>query len=135
MWINLYDNYVWKRFIIYAFNISDSFSLTNYCWSDDKKLNYEYYCLNEQLENDMINNCCLPHGIWGEFTVTYYKCNYHAMSIIQTIPNISEMIFPKFPEDISFYINEKMWFKSVTHDEYWEVIDLNIQDELRNGLF
>ncbi|MBP1545459.1 MAG: hypothetical protein J6A37_02535 [Oscillospiraceae bacterium] len=130
MWLDLYDSKIWKKFIEYAFRKSDYFSLKNYCWSEDRNLNYEYHILNDRLEKYIHSDNSLPKGIWGEYKVSYYECSFHTMSIIREIPNITKMIFPEFAEDICFYIDDKMWFESITHDEYWKIKDTHIQNDI-----
>ncbi len=130
--IDLSHNATWRKFINYAFKISDMFSLTNYCWSSDCSLNYNYYQLTERLQKyeENVFSKKLPHGIWGEYSISYFECNFFTMSLILEISNICEMKFPSFPEDICFYIEDKMWFESTTHDEIWRLTDptQNIED-------
>lgn len=127
---------IWHKFIYFAFERSVFFSLKNYDWSKDCSLNYSYNRLNEQLNEYKIDKSnCLSNGVWGEYTISYYKCNFFSMSIVQEIANICDMVFPNLPEDICFYKDDKMWFESITHDEYWRVIDPKVQIELQNKLF
>ncbi len=123
MYIDLRDKAVWRKFINYAFKTSDMFSLTNYCRSTDSTLNYNYYQLTERLQKyeDNVFSKKLSHGIWGEYSISYFECNFFTRSLILEISNICELKFPKFPEDICFYIKDKMWFKSRTHDETWSL--------------
>lgn len=124
---------VWHKFIYFAFDRSDFFSLENYDWSKDSSLNYSYNRLNEQLSEYKIDKSeRLPDGVWGEYTISYYKCNFSSMSIVQEIANICDMVFPDLPEDICFYKDDKMWFESITHDEYWRVTDPEVQIELQD---
>lgn len=128
-------NDIWHKFIYFAFERSDFFSLKNYDWSDDSSLNYSYNCLNEQLSEYKIDKSdSFSNGVWGEYTISYYQCNYFSMKIVMEIANICEMIFPKLPEDISFYKDNKKWFESITHDEYWKVLDTKFLEELKNQL-
>lgn len=132
--IDLTDNAVWQKFIRYAFEASDMFSLTNYSWSTDNNLNYTYYRLTEQLKEyeETVFSESLSHGIWGEYSISYFKCNFFTMDLISEIPDIREMVFPKYPEDICFYLGNEAWFKSTTHDEIWTFI--NILDDKQNFL-
>lgn len=136
MYLRLDVDDIWHKFIYFAFERSDYFSLKNYDWSKDITLNYSYNRMNEQLsEYKMDKSSSFSNGVWGEYTISYYQCNYFSMSIVQEIANICDMIFPKLPEDISFYKDDKMWFESITHDEYWEVIDTKFQEELKKQAF
>ena len=46
---------IWHKFIYFAFERSDFFSLKNYDWSKDYSLNYSYNRLNEQLNEYKID--------------------------------------------------------------------------------
>lgn len=68
---------IWHKFIYVAFERSDFFSLKNYDWSKDYSLNYSYNRLNEQLNEYKIDKSnCLSNGVWGKYTLSYYKCNF-----------------------------------------------------------
>lgn len=124
--LDLGEKNTWQKFILFAFQASDFFSLTNYCSSTDKKLNYQYYCLNDQLLDYKLDKSeLLPKGIWGEYTISYYECNFNTMTLIKEVNNIWEMVFPYYPENISFYKNGEIWFESITHDRYWKVLNID----------
>lgn len=134
MCYRLYDPKVWRAFIYAAFEISDFFSLKNYCWCKD---DYQCFFMIERLAYYRIDKGkSFPYSVWGDYTITYYECNYHTMNIMHDIKNIEEMRYPDYPEDISFYKNDKIWFESTTHEYDWRIVNTDpvFLDELDRRL-
>lgn len=124
----------WKIFLKIAFEYSDSFSFKYFINSE---------CYSNSLCNFYRNELSNWHidykddKLWPDYEKEFYQCNYYTMKIISSINSISKTGNGIYPEDLSFYKNETMWFENISHEKtsFYTSKDLELQHDLAlNGI-
>ena len=127
---DLSDGKTWRKFVDLAFDISDHFSLKNYHMDISAAEEKEYYRLTRQLEEFIETDIPekLPHSVFGEYDIAYFRCVYPARVLIKEVPDITKFRFPHYPEDICFFRNGRLWFGSITADHKFSYAEYRIEN-------
>lgn len=118
----------WFEFLKIAFNYSDYFSLK---YITNKKYDYS---LCDYIDNELSNWHIYDkdYTVWPDFKTKYYMCNFFTMKILASIGGISKFGGGIYPEDLSFFKDDKVWFENVSHEKisFFKSTNLKLKTDL-----
>lgn len=110
----------WSTFLESAFKISDCFSLKIYDFFAVEPSGNYLGVLNDleqwEIRDFSYVNNHEPQKVFGEYEIKFYECNFFTQKVIMLCGDIDNFVFPKYPDDLCFYFDNYLWFKSITHE-------------------
>lgn len=71
--------------------------------------------------NDTYSNKYSEYEFEKLFQIQFYKFADCIKDYLLSNKNLYKWLNPKYPEDVSFFINERCWFTSITHEEMCDI--------------
>lgn len=122
---------IYKLFIDYAINTCDSFSLV---FSKKDKQEYTFQDLLNNWNNFILDiKTVNTHTDTGTDisggSIIYFKCDNIIKNLLFSASNIYDWNGDSLPEELCFYRNKKLWFKSITHEKLSFIVSANDNDK------
>jgi len=110
------DNNQYIKFINYAVKKCDSFSITKF-----KHTKYDYSIDNTLLELTQVNDSKAKYNKLINYRkglkVLEFLINDKSKKYLISVNGLYEWKAPLYYEDITFYKNQKIWLRSITHEK------------------
>lgn len=122
------------KFLKYAFRTCDSFALL---FRADRPYKEGYVEASQEVHLELKKYLIKQHPPSSRFyeriqkghILNQYHCNRQTKDIILSLNNIFDYNYEEYlPEDIKFYRNNKLWFRSVSHERMAAIDNATEQD-------
>ena len=135
--INIRDDRVFTNIIQYAIRKSSHVSFCTFRYYHKKDVNANFSAFMDEiapfeLTADIVNTFLLPRPYSKGQRFRVYILSSKLKNKILSVKSIGDWCVPNYPEDITFYTNQKPWIRTVTHEKFMFVEPAN--DEILKDL-